>query len=106
MNDLKTACPRCGKQEKTTLHHAGLETINKKNGTIPVKCSRCDWEGHVLFLAEFGLLKEEMIACTKDRPWDKKTLPVHHVDADYINDETETLRCPNCGHLWSLGPDV
>lgn len=43
--------------------------------------------------------------CTKDSPWDKKTLPVIHVDADFV-DDSNFLKCPNCGHSWSLGPDV
>jgi hypothetical protein len=104
MNDLKTACPRCGKKETSTLHHAGLDTI-KKDGTIDVKCSLCSWEGRVLIKAEFGLLKQESIACTKDHPWDRKTLPIIHMDADFIDDEN-LLKCPNCGHCWSLGPDI
>jgi hypothetical protein len=105
MNDVKTACPKCGKKEKSTLHHAGLDTT-KKDGTIDVKCILCGWEGCVLIRAEVGILKQESIACTKGHPWDKKTLPVIHMDADYINDETETLSCPNCRHIWSLGPDI
>jgi hypothetical protein len=44
--------------------------------------------------------------CTKDLPWDGKTLPVLHVDADFLEDFNDLLRCPNCGHQWSIGPDV
>lgn len=84
MNDLKTACPKCEKRETSTLYHAGFGSIDRKNGTIPAKCRECGWEGRVLFLFEFGLMKQEMIACTKDHPWDMKTLPVHHADADFM----------------------
>jgi uncharacterized protein YbaR (Trm112 family) len=45
--------------------------------------------------------------CTKETPWDKKTLPVLHVDAKFSEDsDSDILVCPNCGHAWSLGPDV
>jgi transcription elongation factor Elf1 len=107
MNDLKTACPNCGKQEKATLFHDGLETLDKKNGTIPAHCTTCDWKGRVLYLVELGLIKEQVIACTKDSPWDKKTIPVHHVDGDFTDDDFgRFLSCPNCGHNWDIGPDV
>ena len=43
--------------------------------------------------------------CTKGAPWDKKTLPVTHADAKFV-DDSGLLECPNCGHCWSLGPDV
>jgi hypothetical protein len=43
--------------------------------------------------------------CTKEKPWDKKTLPVLHVDGDFL-DDLEILHCPNCDHYWSLGPDL
>jgi hypothetical protein len=49
--------------------------------------------------------EQEKVTCTKDRPWDGKTLPVMHVDADFM-DDTGTFKCPNCGYIWSLGPDV
>ena len=112
MDDLKTACPVCGRQEKSTLRYSGekpmglpIVTIDD-DGTVPAKCIQCGWEGRVFVKAELGLLKQESIACTKEHPWDKKTLPVMHVNADYVDDETELLGCPNCGYTWSLGPDV
>ena len=45
------------------------------------------------------------VVCTKEHPWDKKTLPVTHSEADFV-DDTDMLACPNCGYNWSLGPDV
>lgn len=106
MNDLKTACPICGRQEKSTLFHDGLETLDKENGTIPAHCTKCNWKGRVLYRFELGVIKEEMVACTKDSPWDKKTIPVHHVDGDFLGDSDRLLHCPNCGHNWDIGPDV
>lgn len=45
--------------------------------------------------------------CTKETPWDKKTLPVLHVDAKFSDDsDSDIFVCPNCGYSWSLGPDV
>jgi hypothetical protein len=43
--------------------------------------------------------------CTKAHPWDHKTLPIMHVDGDFI-DDSNMLHCPNCGHTWSIGPDI
>lgn len=48
---------------------------------------------------------ENQLRCTKEAPWDKRTLPVLHVDADFFED-SDLLVCPNCGHSWSIGPDV
>ena len=48
---------------------------------------------------------KQKVQCTKENPWDKKTLPVLHVDGDFVGD-TDWLHCPNCGHSWSMGPDV
>lgn len=106
MNDLKPACPNCGEQEKATLFHDGLETLDKKDGTIPAHCIKCNWKGRVLYLAERGLFKEQTIACTKESPWDKKEARVHHVDGDFFDDSDRLLHCPNCGHSWDIGPDV
>jgi len=102
MDDLKTACPVCGRQEKSTLRHDGAI---ENNGTVAAHCIQCDWKGSVLIKAELGHLEQEQLACTKEHHWDKKTLPVIHVDADFV-DDTNLLNCPNCGHTWSLGPDV
>jgi hypothetical protein len=44
--------------------------------------------------------------CTKESPWDGRTLPVMHVDGDFLEDFNDLLRCPNCGYQWSIGPDV
>jgi hypothetical protein len=43
--------------------------------------------------------------CTKENPWDNRSLPVLHIDGDFV-DDTNILVCPNCGHSWSLGPDI
>lgn len=39
--------------------------------------------------------------CTKAHPWDKATVPVLHVDAQFV-DDTGLMECPNCGHIWSV----
>jgi hypothetical protein len=49
--------------------------------------------------------KDNRAKCTKEQPWDGKTLPVLHVEADFI-DDSNTLLCPVCKYCWSLGPDV
>ena len=49
--------------------------------------------------------KKEPVHCTKEHPWDNKTLPVVHDDAKFV-DDTQLLLCPICGYCWSLGPDV
>lgn len=104
MNDLKTACPKCGRQEHSTLHYDGPKPYAvDEAGTIPAKCIQCGWKGRIYVRAEFGLTKP--VACTKEQPWDRKTLPIIHVDGDFVGD-TDALKCPNCGHIWSLGPDV
>ena len=46
------------------------------------------------------------VTCTKERPWSGKTLPVLHVDADFLDDSDRFLSCPNCGYNWDIGPDV
>jgi DNA-directed RNA polymerase subunit M/transcription elongation factor TFIIS len=52
-------------------------------------------------------MNEPKATCTKDHPWDKKTLPVIHVDAKFTDDDMgRFLHCPNCGHLWDIGPDL
>lgn len=43
--------------------------------------------------------------CAPEKPWDKKTMPILHVEGDFVGD-TEMLQCPVCGHTWSLGPDI
>lgn len=54
---------------------------------------------------EAALAAMQPVKCTRERPWDKKTLPVEHTDAQFVGD-TQMLECPHCGHCWSLGPDV
>lgn len=46
--------------------------------------------------------------CTKELPWDRKTVPVLHVDAraDDEDPEGSLMKCPNCGFAWSIGRDV
>jgi hypothetical protein len=57
------------------------------------------------YAVEFYASKDYKAVCTKETPWDKKTEPVLHVEGNF-DDDTEILRCPVCGHNWSLGPDV
>lgn len=47
----------------------------------------------------------EEVDCTKERPWNGRTLPVMHVDADLV-DDNRIFGCPNCGYHWDIGPDV
>ncbi len=46
--------------------------------------------------------------CTKEFPWDGKTMPVLHVDAraDEEDPEGSFMKCPNCNLTWSIGRDV
>lgn len=50
------------------------------------------------------------VTCTKEKPWDGKERPVHHVDAREVHDsqedgwpggDTVTMECPHCKHRWT-----
>jgi hypothetical protein len=64
---------------------------------------RAKVEHFMTYSRQLGTLEHpNQVRCTKATPWDGKTLPVLHEDAEFFG-ETSILVCPHCDLSWDVG---